>query len=87
MSNVRFEYSDGDDEVVEIDDAAVNDAAVGAAEADGAAVDDAADDNPADNDALLSRLRVIEDQPLESRAQAFTQLHDQLQSRLEGHDA
>jgi hypothetical protein len=82
MSNVRFEYSDGDDEVVEIDDAAVNDAAVDAAEADGAA-----DDNPADNDALLSRLRVIEDQPLESRAQAFTQLHDQLQSRLEGHDA
>lgn len=77
MSNVRFEYSDGDDEVVEIDDAAMDDAAV----------DDAADDNPADTDALLSRLRVIEDQPLESRAQAFTQLHDQLQSRLEGHDA
>ena len=35
-------------------------------------------------DALLSRLRVIEDQPLESRAAAFTQLHDELQHRLEG---
>jgi hypothetical protein len=38
-------------------------------------------------DALLSRLRVIEDQPLESRAAAFTQLHDELQSRLEGGDS
>lgn len=40
-----------------------------------------------DPDALLSRLRVIEDQPLETRAGAFTQLHDQLQARLEGGDA
>jgi len=38
-------------------------------------------------DALLSRLRVIEDQPLESRAAAFTQLHDELQHRLEGGDS
>ncbi|MCU1579220.1 MAG: hypothetical protein JWP19_1424 [Rhodoglobus sp.] len=38
-------------------------------------------------DALLSRLRVIEDQPLESRASAFTQLHDELQHRLEGGDS
>ncbi|MCU1440249.1 MAG: hypothetical protein JWP85_1246 [Rhodoglobus sp.] len=38
-------------------------------------------------DALLSRLRVIEDQPLESRAAAFTQLHEQLQARLEGGDS
>lgn len=35
-------------------------------------------------DALLSRLRVIEDQPLEARAAAFVQVHDELQSRLEG---
>jgi hypothetical protein len=38
-------------------------------------------------DALLSRLRVIEDQQLESRAAAFTQLHDELQHRLEGGDS
>lgn len=38
-------------------------------------------------DALLSRLRVIEDQPLERRAAAFVQLHDELQARLEGGDA
>lgn len=40
-----------------------------------------------ETDALLSRLRLIEDQPLESRAAAFAQLHDELQSRLEGGDA
>jgi hypothetical protein len=38
-------------------------------------------------DALLSRLRVIEDQPLESRSAAYTQLHDELQHRLEGGDS
>jgi len=37
-------------------------------------------------DALLSRLRVIEDQPLETRAEAFTHLHDELRQRLEGGD-
>ncbi len=37
---------------------------------------------------LLSRLRLIEDQPLESRATAFAQIHDELQARLErGDDA
>mgnify|MGYP000659748466 CR=1 FL=1 len=36
--------------------------------------------------ALLSRLRVIEDQPLDTRAEAFTHLHDQLRQRLEGGD-
>lgn len=41
----------------------------------------------ADTDALLSRLRVIEDQPLDTRATAYAQLHDQLQARLEGGDA
>ena len=33
-----------------------------------------------DTSALLSRLRLIEDQPLESRAAAFAQVYDQLQS-------
>ena len=37
-----------------------------------------------DASALLSRLRVIEDQPLEARAAAFVQIHDRLQSTLEG---
>ena len=36
-----------------------------------------------DASALVSRLRVIEDQPLESRAAAFVQIHDRLQSTLE----
>ena len=40
-----------------------------------------------ESDALLSRLRLIEDQPLDTRAAAFTQIHDQLQARLEGGDA
>ncbi|WP_213816976.1 hypothetical protein [Glaciihabitans sp. dw_435] len=40
-----------------------------------------------DTDALLSRLRLIEDQPLEDRAAAFVQVHDQLQTRLEGSDS
>ena len=37
-----------------------------------------------DASALLSRLRVIEDQPLAARAAAFVQIHDRLQSTLEG---
>lgn len=40
-----------------------------------------------DIDALLSRLHVIEDQPLDQRAPAFVQLHDQLRAALEGADA
>jgi hypothetical protein len=40
-----------------------------------------------DASALLSRLRVIEDQPRESRATAFAQIHDRLQATLEGGDA
>ena len=40
----------------------------------------------ADSDGLLSRIRLIEDQPLESRAAAFAQLHEQLQAALEGSD-
>jgi hypothetical protein len=38
------------------------------------------------DDGLLPRLTVIEDQPLEARAAAYVQLHDQLQARLEGGD-
>jgi hypothetical protein len=41
---------------------------------------------PAD-DALLPRLRVIEDQPLAQRADAYVQLHDEMRDRLEGGDA
>lgn len=37
-------------------------------------------------DALLSRLRVIEDQPLESRAEAFAQVHEEFRRALEGGD-
>jgi len=43
-------------------------------------------DSDEDNDGLLSRLRLIEDQPLEARASAFAQLHTELQSALEGSD-
>lgn len=34
-------------------------------------------------DALWSRLRLIEGQPLASRAEAYTALHDDLMKRLE----
>lgn len=37
--------------------------------------------------ALMSRLRVIEDQPLADRAAALGQLHDELRARLESGDA
>ena len=37
--------------------------------------------------ALLSRLRVIEDQPLETRAESLAQLHDELRAQLEAGDA
>ena len=36
--------------------------------------------------ALLSRLLVIEDQPLDARADAYSHVHEQLQSELEGGD-
>ena len=48
--------------------------------------DVSAHDADEDNDGLLSRLRLIEDQPLEARAAAFAQLHTELQSALEGSD-
>jgi hypothetical protein len=40
-----------------------------------------------ETNALLSRLRLIEDQPLESRAVAFAQIHEELQARLDSGDA
>ncbi|MGV8897463.1 MAG: hypothetical protein ACOH10_11140 [Rhodoglobus sp.] len=40
-----------------------------------------------ESNSLMSQLKVIEDQPLESRAAAFVQVHDRLQRRLEGGDS
>jgi len=42
-------------------------------------------DDLLESDALIERLRLIEDQPLEERAAAFAQLHDELKQALE-HD-
>lgn len=42
------------------------------------------DDEPS---ALVTRLRVIEDQPLETRAEALAQLHEELRAMLEAGDA
>jgi len=39
-----------------------------------------------ETDALLSRLIVIEDQPLADRADAYAHVHEQLQRELEGGD-
>ncbi|MFF1574671.1 hypothetical protein ACFVWR_18170 [Leifsonia sp. NPDC058292] len=36
--------------------------------------------------ALVSRLNLIEDQPLASRADAYSQVHDELRAELEGGD-
>ncbi|MBK4347648.1 hypothetical protein [Lacisediminihabitans changchengi] len=47
----------------------------------------AAATEPGETDALLSRLRVIEDQPLDTRAEAFVQIHDRLRATLEGSDS
>jgi hypothetical protein len=48
------------------------------------AADSGADEG--DAAALFSRLKLIEDRPLESRAAAFAQVHDELQSRLDSGD-
>jgi len=40
-----------------------------------------------DSDALLSRLKVIEDQPLESRAEQLAQVYDELKATLDSGDA
>jgi hypothetical protein len=37
--------------------------------------------------ALVTRLRVIEDQPLETRAEALAQVHEELRAMLEAGDA
>ena len=39
------------------------------------------------DDALLSRLALIEERPLADRAAAFRQLHDELRSELEATDS
>lgn len=44
-----------------------------------------AEESETDN-ALLSRLRVIEDQPIATRAEAYAQIHDELREVLEGGD-
>jgi hypothetical protein len=44
-------------------------------------------DEAAAPDGLLSRLEVIEEQPLEARAESYAQLHEELSARLEGADA
>jgi hypothetical protein len=44
----------------------------------------ARDDEPS---ALVARLRVIEEQPLETRAESLAQLHDELRAMLEAGDA
>jgi hypothetical protein len=44
----------------------------------------ARDDEPS---ALVTRLRVIEDQPLETRAEALAQVHEELRAMLEAGDA
>ena len=40
-----------------------------------------------EGDALLPRLKVIEDQPLETRAEHLAQIYDKLRSTLEAGDA
>ena len=37
-------------------------------------------------DGLVDRIRLVEDQPLESRADAYAALHDELRRVLEGGD-
>ena len=38
------------------------------------------------DDSLLPRLRIIEDQPLDARADAYAQVYDELRGQLEGGD-
>lgn len=73
-----------------VDEETVDDETERALDADADAVDvearaDAERDD--ETDALLSRLRLIEDQPLDARAAAFTQVHDELRAALEGGDS
>lgn len=43
-------------------------------------------DSSSPDDALVPQIRVIEDQPLATRAEAYVQLHEQLREALEGGD-
>jgi hypothetical protein len=55
----------------------------------GAPVADATDADAAGtgaDDALLSRLRLIEERPLDERADAYTRIHGELAEVLEGRD-
>lgn len=42
---------------------------------------------PSDHDGLVSRVRVIDDQPLGDRAEAYGQLVEELRTQLEGSDS
>lgn len=53
----------------------------------GGTLEPVTDASPEMSQALLSRVRVIEQQPLDARAEAYVQLHDALRVRLEGGDA
>ncbi|GAA1446311.1 hypothetical protein [Leifsonia poae] len=44
------------------------------------------DDKQDVDDALVPRLKLIEDQPLATRAEAYAQMHDELRDVLEGGD-
>jgi hypothetical protein len=44
------------------------------------------DTRAAIDDALVPRLRVIEDQPLPAQAEAYAQVYDELRQLLEGGD-
>lgn len=49
--------------------------------------DERPQERSAETDAMLTRLHLIEEQPLDSRAASFTRIHDELQATLEGGDA
>jgi hypothetical protein len=53
----------------------------------GTGVDGTIEADRLDPATLLPRLDAIEDEPLERRAAALTELHDELRARLEGGDA
>jgi exo-beta-1,3-glucanase (GH17 family) len=62
--------------------------AADASAASASAVNERSDDGTEQSaDALLSRLRLIEQQPLEQRAEAFSRVHEELHAALEGADA
>jgi hypothetical protein len=69
---------------------AVHDGAVNSGAVDEGAVQEGAGAGAgpeAPEDGLLSRLRLIEDQPLDQRSVAYAQIYDGLQSALEGGDS